>query len=308
MIKIKIFKPLIIILLLIITYQTLNYSLDVINSVKFALDIWENNIFPSIFPFFIISSLLINYGFLDTAKIIDPLMCLFGINNNICFVFIMSIISGFPSSSKFIKDLVSKKIIDEDIASKALLFTHFSNPLFILGTVKMLFNKNIAIYILLMHYITNIIIGIIFKNYHNSYEKTKTKLGNNNYNFGDVLTNSIKEAIETLLLILGSISVCSIFLTILLSTIHLDNISNAIISGLIEITQGLKYISLLDISIKLKTCISIAILSFGGLSIHIQVKSILNGTKIKYRMYLLGRIIHLIISFILSYLLFDIFF
>ena len=283
----------------------LNYSTYIIDSVKFSFDIWKNNIFPSIFPFFIISSLLINYGFLDISKIIDPLMYLFGIDNNISFVFIMSILSGFPSSSKYIKDLVSKNIINEEVASKALLFTHFSNPLFILGTITIFFNsKEIAIFILIIHYLSNIFVGILFKNFNNSYNKS-INIKNETLDIGSVLTSAIKEAISTLLLILGSISVCSIILTIIKSTFNINEINTALISGIIEITQGLKYISVLNISIKLKTCISIAFLSFGGLSIHIQVMSILNDTKIKYRFYLIGRIIHSIISFILSYLLFD---
>ena len=39
-------------------------------SVKNAFEIWKNSIFPSILPFFILSSLLINYGF-DINVILD---------------------------------------------------------------------------------------------------------------------------------------------------------------------------------------------------------------------------------------------
>ncbi len=278
------------------------------NSVKFSYDIWKNNIFPSILPFFIVSSLLINYGFVELAAyLFKPLMFLFGINPNISIAFIMSMLSGFPSSSKYIKDLVDKKLINEEEASKALMFTHFSNPLFIIGTISILLNKKISIFILIIHYITNIIIGILFRNYHNTYIKSKMNIKLPNNNIGIILTKSIKDAIETLLLILGSISVCSFICTIINHTFKFNNILSAIINGLFEITQGLKYVSLLDISLKIKTTISVMFLSFGGLSIHIQIKSILSDTNIKYIPYLIARTLHTTISGILSYILFDIF-
>nr|MBP3258656.1 hypothetical protein [Bacilli bacterium] len=278
------------------------------NSVKFSFDIWKNNIFPSILPFFIISSLLINYGFVELAAyIFKPLMFLFGINPNVSIAFVMSILSGFPSSSKYIKELLDKKLINEQEASKALMFTHFSNPLFILGTISSLLNKKIAIFILIIHYSTNIIIGILFRNYHNTYTKSKMNFKSpDSKDIGSILIISIKTSIEILLLILGSISVCSFICTIINHTFNFNNIVSTLINGLFEITQGLKYVSLLNIPIKLKTTISVMFLSFGGLSIHIQVKSILD-IHIKYIPYFISRIIHTVISGILSFILFDIF-
>ena len=48
------------------------------------------------------------------------------------------------------------------------------------------------------------------------------------------------------------------------------------------------------------------IISFGGLSVHLQVMSILSNTKVKYLPFLFSRIIHAILSGILSYVLFPI--
>ncbi len=289
-------------LLLIITYQVLNNSIEITNSIKFSIDIWKNNIFPSILPFFIISSLLINYGIINISKIISPLMRLFGIDKNISFVFIMSIFSGFPSNSKYLKELLDKKIIDIDTSSKALLFTHFSNPLFILSTLS-IYSMKIAITILIVHYITNIIIGIIFKNYHNSYINTKNNTNIEKLSFSIVLTNSIKSAIEVLLIILGTIATCSIISCIINDIFNTSDITKSLISGIIEITQGLKYISLTKLSLKLKVTISTMLLSFGGLSIHLQIKSII--PDIKYIPYLLARILHAIISGGIIYLIFN---
>ena len=47
-------------------------------------------------------------------------------------------------------------------------------------------------------------------------------------------------------------------------------------------TQGLKYISVLNIPLKFKATLSTMILSFGGLSVHMQIIGILSDTDIEY--------------------------
>ena len=70
-------------------------------------------------------------------------------------------------------------------------------------------------------------------------------------------------------------------------------------------TQGLKYVSIQEIPLKLKCIISTMIISFGGLSVHMQIISILSDTKIKYLPFLTARIIHSLISSLLVFFLFD---
>ena len=55
------------------------------------------------------------------------------------------------------------------------------------------------------------------------------------------------------------------------------------------------------IQIKLKEIIAITIISFGGLSIHSQVKNIISDTNIKYKYFLIGRIFHVLISVMLVF-------
>ena len=165
-------------------------------------------------------------------------------------------------------------------------------------------DKHLTIIVLISHYIGNIIIGIIFRNYHYSYTKDNIKFKlNESKPIGDVLSKSIKDSIETLLLILGSISLFSFFIIIIKKMFSFNDITLSIISGLLEMTNGLNLVSLLTIPMKYKIVISSMMLSFGGLSIHIQIKSILSDTDIKYIPYLLSRIIHSIISGIIAFII-----
>ncbi len=320
--KKRILSVLIMLILVFIGFEILTSSEQILNSVKFSLSIWSNNIFPSLFPFFVLSELLINYGFIEfVGELLKPIMIkLFKTDSKTAFIFIMSILSGFPSNAKYTRELYQKKLIDKKQATKILTFTHFSNPLFILGTLSLVFlnNKEAGLLILIIHYFTNILIGIIFRNYcptneANSKISVKTALNkmhyhriSNNNSFGTIMTNAILNTINTLLLILGVVTMFLVLTTIIDNNININNYNQSILNGFVEMTQGLKYISILNIPIKFKATLSTMILSFGGLSVHMQTIGILSDTDIEYIPFLTARLLHSSISSILVFILFDI--
>ena len=302
-------KNIIYLLVLTITlFEMLFNSSLIINSVTFSFSLCINNLFPSLFPFMILSNILMEYGFVDIAsELLKPIMNkLFKSHEYGSFVLILSIISGTPSNSKYINELLNKNMINEYDATKLLLFTHFVNPLFVINTigVSFLHNKLLGIIILISHYLGNFIVGIIFRNYHKINNNSKiniskaiTSLDKKN-NFISILTNSIISSINTLLIILGVITTC----LIITSLIDI----NPILNGFLEITQGLKYISTTNLEILKKVLLTTFLISFGGFSIHAQSFSILSNKKIKYIPYLIARITHGIISSIIVYILFRI--
>lgn len=308
-------------ILLLVVFEILTESASILNAVNFSFNIWKENVFPSLFPFFVLSELLINYGFIElVGEIFKPFMNkVFKVKGVGAFALIMSLISGFPSSAKYIKELYNKKLINEFEATKLLMFTHFSNPLFILGTISLLFlnNKEVGLLILICHYLGNFIIGIIFRNYYPSKEENKnisikkvlTEISNNriknNKKFGEIITTALLNSINTLILILGVITMFLVITTIIDNNINLNSFHQSILNGFVEMTQGLKYVSLEEIPLKLKCILSTMIISFGGLSVHMQVISILSDTKINYLPFLTARIIHAIISSLLMFFLFD---
>lgn len=310
-------------ILIFIASQIIVQSKDIMDTVAFSIKIWRSSVFPALFPFFVLSELLINYGFVElVGEVFKPMMNkIFKIKSTCAFIFVMSIISGFPSNSKYTRELYLQGLIDEHEATKILTFSHFSNPLFILGTISIVFlnNKSVGLLILFVHYITNIIIGLIFRNYHPTKEKISSfsikealiNMNNrrikNNVSFGKIISNALINSINTLLLILGVITMFLIITTIINNLIGFDGLLRGLFNGLMEMTQGLKYISILNIPLKLKSVIFTAIISFGGLSVHMQVISIISDTKIKYIPFLIARILHSLIASIMIYILFDYF-
>ena len=309
-------------ILLTIAFFILTESKAVMSSVLFSFQIWKNNIFPSLFPFFVLSELFIQYGFVEfLSELLKPVMNrVFKISSNTAFIFVMSIISGFPSNAKYTKALLEEGKITEHEATKILTFTHFSNPLFILGTISLGFlnNKEVGLLILICHYFTNIIIGLLFRNYHASpkensnvslrkaiHSMTESRLKRKKP-FGKILTDALNHTVQTLLFILGVTTTFLIITTLIDKHIQLNNFNQSILNGFFEMTQGLKYISLLRIPLKVKSILTVIILSFGGFSVHMQLMGILSGSKINYFPYLTARLLHAFLASMLMFFTFDI--
>jgi len=313
----KIYSLFIVIMFTTLIILFFSFSKIVSNAIIFSTELFLKNIFPSLFPMFLISSMLISIGFPEFLALVTKniMTKIFKTKGEASFVFFMSMLTGFPSSAKYTNDLLEKKLITKKEATKILSFTFFSNPLFIINTVGVMFlnNKKIGFLILLSHAIGNIIIGFIFRNFNkstniNNHLDTKKALKNfnnkiNNTSLFNTLLNAIKDSIKTLTIVFGTIT-CFLIITSLVNHIfNLNSYTNVIITSILEVTSGLKAISMLKESTYLKALLSVFFISFGGLSVHAQIMNLLLDKDIPYLPFLFARIMHAFISTFILYLL-----
>lgn len=311
----KIENVLIVVVLSVFFVLLFVFSKDISFSIIFSISIWKDNLLPSLFPFFVMSDLLLAYGFVDIISFfLGAIMTKwFYLPKDAAFAFFVSLFSGFPSGSKYVNDLLNTKKISIDDANYLIMFTHFANPFFIVTTIGLFLLSNVkAGYIILIsHILSNIIVAFIFRkkkvilNNDNNYKKA-FYLSSPDKPFITILTNSIFKSFKTLVNMLGIIMIFLMITTIIKKIIPLTGITNGLLSGFLEMTQGVKYISSLDISLPIKASILSAIVSFSGLSVHFQVKSIIDGTDIKYSNFLKARVVQSFISFFLTLTIFKI--
>jgi len=299
-------KKVILILFFLLIFLIIINSSTIINNILLSFNICFNNLFPSLIPFMLLSNILIKYNFIEELSNMFKFITnkIFKINKNCAFAIVMSMISGTPSNSKYLKDLYDHNFIDINDVRKCLNFCHFTNPIFIISTMGVTFlnNKKIGLIILISHFFSSFIIGLIFRNNKSSVNNNEFKKNSINKKFIIVLNESIISTANTLLLILGVITFCLIITGIIDSIFSINN-NYKFIYGLLEITQGLKYLSLSNLNIYIKAIISSFIISFGGICIHIQVFSILDNKKIRYLPYLFTRLLHGIVSSFLTFII-----
>ena len=134
------------------------------------------------------------------------------------------------------------------------------------------------------------------------------------YNLGEVMAESITNSISTILMIGGFIVLFSSIISVLnasgitrLITIALSPIFNVlkldtsfiqgIFTGLLEITNGINIISGIHIkNISINIILTAFFLGFGGISIMLQVLSIISKTDLSCKPYIIGKILHGIIA------------
>jgi len=306
--KNKFFNLIIIISFIILLFSILINNKLVFETINYSLNIWVNTLIPSMFPFFVISDILINYNLVEFIPkfIINLFSYIFNISKTSTTIFFLSLISGFPSSARNIKNYYNKKLISLEEANHILLFTHFSNPMFILTTIGIFFlnNQMYGYIILISHYLGNFIIGILLRNKSIITNKNYTKEKIICQNFSKTLISSIKSSIDTLLLILGTLTSFLIVSSFFVEFFDFSPYPEMILKGILEMTMGLKELSLLNISDIYKIVISTMFISFGGLSVHLQIISQIVDTEINYHNFFITRIFHAILSGLISYIIF----
>ena len=221
-------KNIISILSIIFVISLVLYSEENLIAAKDGLNLWINNVIPSLFPFFIATEILCNTNIINIlGKLLErPVSKIFNVPGQGVFALIMGTISGYPSGAKIISNLKKQGILTIEEAERLIAFTNNSGPLFILGTVGVSLLGNIKIgYILLFsHIISCLFVGIIFRNWKSSkkiYINKNFIKDNKNVNikdFGAILGESIRNSIITITNIGGFIVIFSVVISILNSS------------------------------------------------------------------------------------------
>lgn len=309
-------------ILIAFTCSLIIFSKNNLSAAKNGLVLWANSVVPSLFPFFIATELLSHTNFAYIlGKFLNKIMKpIFNVSGEGSFALIMGIISGYPIGAKIAVNFRNNKICSKEECERLLSFTNNSGPLFIVGTVgiSMFGNSTIGLLLLVTHILASITVGFIFRFWkynHNStsensisYKESKSNISLSN--LGEIIGNSISSSINTILLIGGFIVLFSVLISILQASSMLNVISNSItpildllhipqefstgiISGVLELTNGLSLITNIhEKKISLNIILASFLLGFGGISILLQVWSIVAKSDLSIKPYILGKMLH----------------
>lgn len=134
-----------------------------------GLAIWWDVLFPSLFPFFVLSEILLGFGIVHfLGKLLDPLMKpLFRIPGNGGFVLAMGFAAGYPVSAKLTTKLREQGLISRIEGERLVAFTTTSDPIFLIGAVSIGFfgNPQLAGALAAVHYGSALMLGLLMRFY-----------------------------------------------------------------------------------------------------------------------------------------------
>ncbi len=270
-----------------------------------ALLLCGNSLIPSLFPYMVCANLLTSYGVADILsrrlnKVMRPI---FGVGGAGALPLVMGLISGYPCGCATVCSLYDSKTISKKDAIRLSAFTNNSGPLFIIGAVGVgIFNSREAGDIIYMvHVLSAISCGIIFGLFGREKEKTAI----NTYIERETPSGAVYHAVISVLTLCGYVVIFSVALAILkkiqiigllcklLISLGLSYSSADLLStGIFEITSSI--FSSKSVNIPLVS----AVISFGGLSVLMQTRSILQKSGLPVLPYFFGKIICSILAYI----------
>ena len=278
-------------LILILTLYLVNSKLTT-NAILEYTNLYVTKLFPSSFTIFIITNLILNYNPVkNISKITKKPANL--------YILLISMISGFPGGPKNISLLYKQNYITKITSNYLLKSTHYPNPLFVLGPISILLNsKKTAIQILFSLIISNLIIYI--KNYKNYEQSSLPEIKQKT--FSESLSFAIIESAKLQILIYGTNIFFYLISITLTNIIQTSPILYVLINGFFDLTKGIFSVSILNSEL-LKSLLVLSFISFGSISLHIQIKSILMDAKLSYKSFIQGRLITTILSIIIFLIL-----
>lgn len=319
------------VLFLLFTLSLILFSTSNLEAAQNGLKLWANSVVPTLFPFFIATELLCRTNFIQIlGKFLNKFMRpVFNVPGESAIAIIMGIISGYPMGAKVVCNLYDKKICSKAEAERLIAFTNNSGPIFILGSVgvALLGNAKIGQLLLISHILSALLVGFIFR----FWKKDQVNLTFRNYkseskelirvsNLGEILGDAIKKSIVSILSIGGFVVLFSVIVSILSSMEILTSmasllenigiphdISLSILTGVIELTNGIQCASTIYQNMPLACILTCSfLLGVGGLSVLLQVFSIISKSNISIKSYFYGKVLHGLLSVVLTFLLFNI--
>jgi sporulation integral membrane protein YlbJ len=272
--------------------------------------------------------------------LLEPLMRpLFNVPGTGGFVLTMGFSSGYPVAAKLTTRLREQGSLTRAEGERLVSFTTTGDPLFVIGAVAIGFfhNEQLGFVIAFSHYVSAVMLGLIYR-FHAPFAPSSKRLEKNELPlplralqamhrarlrdarpFGRLMGEAVQSALQLQLMVGGFIIVFSVLMQ-LLTTMHVTDLlssmlaiflgpfglppafSKALIAGLFEVTLGAQATSEVPgyVSMVWKAAVASAIISWGGLSVHAQVVSILSQTDIRVAPYLLARVLHALLAALLT--------
>ena len=192
-----------------------------------------NNCLYSFLPSMFFSIFISNYLSLNNLcdyipRFIINLFRKFNINKKEIEILFLSIISGYPNNIKLLNNSNNEYL---------LYVSNFINPIFFILTVNNIYLKNIkySMIILFSHYISNIIMFILFTDQYKFNEYIDHSKVNNSYNKTLIIT------IKTLSIIFSNLLFITLLITLIKVLLPNNTVFKGILIGLLEFTNGIIY-------------------------------------------------------------------
>ncbi|MEY8318025.1 nucleoside recognition domain-containing protein [Oscillospiraceae bacterium 50-58] len=285
-----------------------------------------NVILPSLFPFFVLSSLVVELGMSQyLGRLLEPVMApLFRVNGSCATALALGFVGGYPVGARTAIQIYENGQCSRTEAERMLAFCNNSGPAFILGVVGagVFGSGTVGLLLYLTHLLASLLVGVIFR-FYKPQEGPQTRRSRGPQfqaaSFPKAFTQSIVGAMQSTLNICAFILFFTVFLRILahagilkllggllsalLAPLGMDQTwAERLLTGLVEVSSGVS--SLTDGAMSGRLSMAAFMLGWAGVSVHCQVLAFLGDSGLSVQTYVAGKLLHGGLSALLANLIF----
>lgn len=258
-----------------------------------GLDLCIKTVIPSLFPFFVLSTILTSSFSGCSHGLTDRFSKLLGIPHTASSLLVPGFLGGYPVGAKCIGDLYHRKQIHQAEAERLLAFCSNAGPSFLFGVVSCFFPNQIMIWLLwLIHLLSALLTALaipVGKAENRPMQSSKQA----------TQENAILSAAKAMALVCCWVILFRTILSFLNAWFFrlFPGWVQVLLMGILELTNGCcELLQIRDVRLRFILCA--CMLSFGGICVLLQTASVTKGLSLKS--YVFGKMIQTVFSFLLS--------
>ena len=281
-----------------------------IEYMKKGLVLCSGTIIPALFPFMVMSELIVSSGIgLSVSRILKkPMRVIFGVSEAGAAAFLLGTVCGFPIGAATAASMHDKGIITKDELEHFLIFCNNPGSAFVISAVgvSLFGNKTLGLLLYISVILSSVIVGFagrwLLPRYKSSNVAVTLYIPQKN------ITSRITEAIRSSATSMLTVCAFVLFFSALVGCIGalLDRFAfpeemRAIIFGFFELSSGAKAAS--GVADPLAAVVLCALfLGWSGLSVHLQIMSVCSGRGISFKPYFIAKSAQGMISAAITFL------
>ena len=276
-----------------------------IEYMKKGLQLCAHSVVPSLFPFMIISEIIVESGVgKRVSTLISPLTKkLFGVINGGTFAFVLGTVCGFPIGARAAASMYDKGDMTRQELERTLTFCNNPSPAFIISTVgaSIIGNRTAGVVIYVCVMLSAVTVGIftnIFMHKDSSGPVVRQeKDTKSSPDMAQTFTLAIRSAVSSMLNVCAYVTFFSAIVGCMgkvLVSLGMPQTVGTLLFGFFELSSGAASASNLgNTFLSAVACATFA--GWSGMSIHFQIISVAGGRGISFKPYILAKAVQGII-------------
>lgn len=275
-----------------------------------GLLLWFQIIFPTLFPFFVVTSLLLSSGGLNLiTRLFGGLFRrIFRVTQNGAFAVLAGFLCGYPMGAKVTADLLRAEKISDREARYLLSFCNNTSPVFIINFIvwKTFGDERLMLPTLLILIGSPVLMSFIFRRIYlkgrHPFPEPSAALKEKKTRFDfSVLDSCMMNSFEAIVKVGGYIILFSVLLSLLEELSGQHSILMAAAPAL-EVTNGILLLSSSVSDPGLRYAAVLGLTSFGGLCSAAQTKCMLERTGLSVIPYIIQKLTTAAAASLLSFI------